>query len=144
MAMASSASPASRTSNPAISTAALVPIRTRNSSSTISTTDRLRALGCMRIDACAGQSKVPKVSGIRHSRQMPTQAQRIRSGSRRKILFERAQQLLIPPLDTRVTVAGDILESLGVDDGDAAAADLNETRILQGALDQIDGGALNA
>ena len=36
------------------------------------------------------------------------------------------------------------MEALDVQNGDATPADLNKTGMLEGALDQIDGGSLDA
>jgi len=83
-----------------------------------------------------------KMSDTRHFRKTPTRFLPFGSGGK-EILVERPQQFLVALLNALVAVAGDLLQSLGIEDGDAAAADLDETGILQGTLHQIDGGALN-
>jgi len=46
--------------------------------------------------------------------------------------------------DPPVTIAGHRVEPLNVQNGDATSANLNKARILEGALDQIDGGSLHS
>ena len=60
------------------------------------------------------------------------------------IWFQWTEKLLIAPLYPIVTIAGNRMETFDVQNGDAAPADLNKASTLEGALDQIDGGSLDA
>jgi len=59
-------------------------------------------------------------------------------------LLEGTEKFLVAPLNPIVTIAGDRMEAFDVQNGDATPADLNKTGMLEGALDQIDGGTLDA
>jgi hypothetical protein len=48
--------------------------------------------------------------------------------------LEGTEKLLIAPLYSLVTIAGDCIEALDVQNGDAPPADLNKTGILEGSL----------
>jgi hypothetical protein len=61
-----------------------------------------------------------------------------------RIWLEGAEKFIIAPLYPIVTIAGNCMEALDVQNGDATPADLNKTGMLEGALDQIDGGSLDA
>ena len=61
-----------------------------------------------------------------------------------RIWLEGAEKFVIAPLYPIVTIAGNCMEALDVQNGDAPPADLNKTGMLEGALYQIDGGSLDA
>ena len=60
------------------------------------------------------------------------------------IWLEGTEKFIIAPLYPIVTIAGDCTEAFDVQNGDAPPADLNKAGLLEGALDQIDGGSLDA
>jgi hypothetical protein len=59
-------------------------------------------------------------------------------------LFEVAQQFFVATLDPPVAVAGNCMQALNVNNGNATSADLNYACILERSLNQIDGGSLHS
>jgi hypothetical protein len=68
---------------------------------------------------------------------------RIVSQSKR-IWLQGTEQFIIALLYPIVTIARDSMEAFDVQNGDMTPADLNKASTLEGALDQIDGGSLDA
>ena len=62
----------------------------------------------------------------------------------KRIWLEGTEKFIIAPLYPIVTIAGDCIEAFDVQNGYATPADLNKTGLLEGALDEIDGGSLDA
>jgi hypothetical protein len=58
--------------------------------------------------------------------------------------LEGTEEFIIALLYPIVTIAGDCMEAFDIQNGDMTPADLNKASTLQGALDQIDGGSLDA
>src|SRR5215216_2301703 len=62
----------------------------------------------------------------------------------KKKLASGDQKFIIALLYPIVTIAGDCMEAFDVQNGDMTPADLNKASTLEGALDQIDSGSLDA
>src|SRR5436190_4768151 len=91
-----------------------------------------------------GGIRLPAISGTRHYGKRAINPTANGSGTSNLILVERPQQFLVAPLDPVVAIAGDRLEALQVQNGNAASADLNKPGILQSSFNQVDGGPLHA
>jgi hypothetical protein len=66
------------------------------------------------------------------------------SARSKRIWFKGAEKFLVAPFDPLVTIAGNFVQPLGVQNGDAAPAHLNKAGMLEGLLDEINGGSLDA
>jgi hypothetical protein len=127
---------ASITSKPSASIISIAFRRTNVSSSTISTTGRLLALGCS-IWSTVLAWRSHDGGGNRANVGYPTLLQRAnRAGSDwfrhvRKKLFERTEQFFVAPLNAVVTIASHRVQTVQVQNGNSAPADLNKPGILK-------------